>query len=125
MSFNFSSLLSQGKSKQVVGLSLTPGIGLEGVILDKDKSQVVAYGKRDVRYNFSLREIQDIAEFKLELTSLIKELAVQPKTSVYFVLPNILFDFMEYPSDIGEDGLRMMVLSKAEEFYLFKKEEFL
>lgn len=117
------SFLSQGNNKQVVGLSLTPGIGLEGVILDKDRSQISAYGKRNVGYNFSLREIQDIAEFKTELTSLIKELGVQPKTPVYFVLPNILFDFMEYPSDVGEDGLKMMVLSKAEEFYLFKKEE--
>ena len=124
MSFDLSKIFSQNKQQQVVGVSLTPGIGLEAVLIDRAHNQIVNYGKRDVAYNFATREIADKIQFVNELSGLLKEdLKLPEKTPVYFVLPNILFDFMEYPPEINADGLSMMVLSKAEEFYLFKKEE--
>ena len=124
MSFDLSKIFSQNKQQQVVGVSLTPGIGLEAVLIDRAHNQIVNYGKRDVAYNYATREIADKIQFVHELSGLLKEdLKLPEKTPVYFVLPNILFDFMEYPPEINADGLSMMVLSKAEEFYLFKKEE--
>ena len=39
--------LSSGNQKQIVGIALTPGIGLEAVILDKTKTTVLNYGCKD------------------------------------------------------------------------------
>ena len=50
--------LSAGNQKSVVGFSLTPGLGLEAVVLDKTKTQIINYGKKKVDYNFSQRNIQ-------------------------------------------------------------------
>ncbi len=121
MSFN--SLFSQGNQKQVIGVCLTPGIGLEAAIIDKSRQQIVNYGRREVAYSFANRDIQDMSQFKTELASLMRELNAAPKTPVYFVLPNVLFDFIEYPPDLDSESLKTMVLSNAEEFYLFKNNQ--
>ena len=107
----------------IAGVALTPGIGLEAVVLDKTKKLIAKYGKRKVAYNFSTREIQDMVQFKSQFLSLMEELGVPPKTEVNLVLPNILFDFVEAPPELPTDDIKMLVLNKAEDFYLFKKEE--
>ncbi len=115
--------LSQGNQKQVVGISLTPGIGLEAVIVDKFKNVVLNYGRKKVDYNFSTREIQDYIQFKTAIVELMDEMKIPPKALTYLVLPNVHFDFTQVPSIIGDAELKTVVLSKAEEFYLFKREE--
>ena len=109
--------------KQVLGVALTPGVGLEAAIYDKSKNNVLKYGRRKVEYNFSTREVQDYVELKTALSELVKELAIAPNTMAYMVLPNVFFDFMEVPPNITEEEIKTALLSKAEEFYLFKKEE--
>lgn len=118
----FDSLL-KGAKKQIVGVSLTPGIGLEAVVLDKDNKQVQNYARRDVLYNFSTREIQNMSQFKTQFNDLMSELQVPQKSLVHIVLPNVLFDFMEAPPELMGEDLKTMILSKAEEFYLFKRDE--
>lgn len=120
---NINSLLANNTQKTVVGVALTPGLGLEAAIYDRTKNAVVNYGRRRVEYNFSTREIQDYTQFKSELASLMDELKVPAKTAVYIVLPNVYFDFIEVPPAIAETEIRTALLSKAEDFYLFKKEE--
>ncbi len=115
--------LSQGNQKQIVGISLTPGIGLEAVIVDKFKNVVLNYGRKKVEYNFSTREIQDYIQFKTAIVELMDEMKIPPKALTYLVLPNVHFDFTQVPSVIGDAELKTVVLSKAEEFYLFKREE--
>ncbi|MBR2068664.1 MAG: hypothetical protein IJ877_02765 [Candidatus Gastranaerophilales bacterium] len=116
-------LLSASTQKQVVGVALTPGIGLEAIIYDRNKNIALKYGRKKVEYNFSTREIQDYVEFKTALSDLMREMNVAPKSMAYLVLPNVYFDFIEIPSSIAEAEIRTALLSKAEEFYLFKKEE--
>lgn len=115
--------LSSGNQKQIVGISLTPGIGLEAAILNKATMTVVNYGVKKVDYNFSNREIQNYTQFKTAFAELMDEMRVPAKSAVYFVLPNVYFDFIELPSTTPEADLKNVFLSKAEEFYLFKKEE--
>ena len=116
-------LLSTSTQKQIVGISLAPGIGLQAVIYDRAKNTVLNYGRKKVEYNFSTREIQDYVEFKAALSDLMQEMNVPPKTMAYLVLPNVYFDFIEIPPSIAEPEIKTALLSKAEEFYLFKKEE--
>ena len=115
--------LSSGNQKQVVGIALTPGIGLEAVILDKNKSAILNYGRKKVEYNFSTREIQDYVQFKTALVELMDEMKIIPKSPVYLVLPNVYFDFLEIPPMISNPEIKTAILSKAEEFYIFKRNE--
>lgn len=116
--FNFSE-----NKKQIIGFSITPGLGLEAVILDKAKNAVVAYGRRKVDYNFSQRNIQNYAQFKNALIELIDELKIQPKSFAYLILPNVFFDFIEITNDTPDSGIEIALTSTSEEFYIFKKEE--
>jgi hypothetical protein len=116
-------LLSTDTQKQIIGVSLTPGIGLEVVAYDRNKNAVLNYGRERVEYNFSTREIQDYIGFKTALSDLLREMNIPPKAMAYLVLPNVHFDFVEIPSSIAETEIKTAILSKAEDFYLFKKEE--
>ena len=115
--------LSQSNQKQIVGIALTPGIGLEVAILDKTNSTVINYGRKRVDYNFSTREIQDYVQFKTALVELIDLMKIPPKSLTYIVLPNVFFDFIEVPQVVTNAEVKTAILSKAEEFYIFKREE--
>lgn len=114
--------LSSDGQKQIVGIALTPGIGLEATIIDKTGTTVLNYGRKKLEYNFSTRDIQDYADFKIALAELVEEMKIKPKSPAYFILPNVYFDFMEIPPMVDEAGIQTAVLSTAEDFYLFKKE---
>lgn len=115
--FNFSD------NKQIIGFSITPGLGLEAVILDKSKTSVVNYGRKRVDYNFSQRNIQNYAQFKNALVELMAEMKIPPKSYAYLILPNVFFDFIEVTNDTNDSGIEIALTSTAEEFYIFKKEE--
>lgn len=116
-------ILSSGSQKTIVGVSLTPGIGLEAVVYNKEQNVVLNYSRRKVDYNFSTREIQDYTQFKTALAELMDDLKVLPKTMAYMIMPNVYFDFITLPAEMGEAEVKTALLSKAEEFYVFKREE--
>ncbi len=116
--------LLQGNQKQIVGLALTPGIGLEAVVLDnKSGKTIVNYGRKRVDYNFSQREIDKYPEFKAAFSELMDELKVSSQALVYIVLPNVYFNFIELAPSLDDAQIKTAVLSEAEEFYIFKREE--
>ena len=108
--------LSSGNQKQIVGISLTPGIGLQAVVIDKATMSVANYGVKKVEYNFSNREIQNYSQFKSALAELMDEMGIPAKSYVYVVLPNVLFDFIELPPTTTDAELKNIFLAKAEEF---------
>lgn len=118
--FNF---LSASNTNQVVGFSLTPGIGLEAVVLDRTKTKVLNYGRKKVDYNFSQRNIQDYSQFRSALSELVNEMHIKPKTYAYMILPNVFFDFINISSSTTDDGIDMALTATAEEYYIFKKDE--
>ena len=115
--------LSSNSQKQIVGISLTPGFGLEVATVDQNKRVVTSYGKKKVDYNYSTREIQNYGAFKAALGELMDELKVPRNSQVYLTLPNIYLDFIGLPLTISDAEIKEILLSKAEEFYLFKKGE--
>ena len=117
-----SNLLSSTK-KQIVGIALTPGMGLEAVIIDKSGNAIANYGRKKVEYDFSRREIQDYVQFKTALSELVAEMKIPNKTPAYLILPNIHFNFIDIPPVAMEDHIKTMILSEAEDFYIFKKDE--
>lgn len=119
----FENFLSTGTQKQILGISLTPGIGLEAVLYDRNRNVALKYGRRHVDYNFSTREIQDYNQFKTALSDLVEELKISPKALAYLVLPSVHFDFTEIPASVKDDQIKEIIYSTAQDFYLFKKEE--
>ncbi len=109
--------------KQIVGISVTPNIGVEVLITDRKSNQVIKYGRRFIEYNFSTREIQDYGAFKSAVIDLFNELDINPKSNVFLTLPNVHFDFMNLPLIIGEEAIGNAISSKAEESYIFKRVE--
>ena len=57
------------------------------------------------------------------MLELVSEMRIPPKSYAYFVLPNVFFDFIEIAADTPDAGIETALMSTAEEFYIFKKEE--
>ena len=109
--------------KQIIGISLTPNIGVEVIQTDRKSNQVIKYGRRFIEYNFSTREIQDYGAFKSAVIDLFNELDINAKSNVFLTLPNVHFDFMNLPLILPDDGINTAIASKAEESYIFKRVE--
>ena len=82
-------LLFTGAQKPIVGISLTPGLGLEALVYDKKRNTVINYGRKRVDYNFSTREIQDYMQFKSALAELMSQMEIPQNSLAYISLPNI------------------------------------
>ena len=79
---DLNSILSQlgmGGGKEIVYLSVTPGVGLELIQVDASARSVKNYSYRPLEYNESLREIASIDEFKNAAEELFSELKIAPK----------------------------------------------
>ena len=109
--------------KQIIGISVTPNIGVEVIQTDRKSNQVIKYGRRFIEYNFSTREIQDYGAFKSAVIDLFNELDINAKSNVFLTLPNVHFDFMNLPLILPDDGINTAIASKAEESYIFKRVE--
>ncbi|MCX4274319.1 MAG: hypothetical protein OSJ27_00885 [Candidatus Gastranaerophilales bacterium] len=109
--------------KQIIGISVTPNIGVEVIQTDRKSNQVIKYGRRFIEYNFSTREIQDYGAFKSAVIDLFNELDINAKSNVFLTLPNVHFDFMNLPLILPDDGINTAISSKAEESYIFKRVE--
>ena len=109
--------------KQIIGISVTPNIGVEVIQTDRKSNQVIKYGRRFIEYNFSTREIQDYGAFKSAVIDLFNELDINAKSNVFLTLPNVHFDFMNLTLILPDDGINTAIASKAEESYIFKRVE--
>ena len=109
--------------KQIIGISVTPNIGVEVIQTDRKSNQVIKYGRRFIEYSFSTREIQDYGAFKSAVIDLFNELDINAKSNVFLTLPNVHFDFMNLPLILPDDGINTAIASKAEESYIFKRVE--
>ena len=113
------------EKKQIVGLAVTPNLGLEALVFDKNDNSVVKYGQKFLEYNIASREIQDYNTLRSAIGDLFNELQIQKeKANIYLTLPNVHFGFrsIDDPS-IDNDAIDSMILSDASESYLFKQSE--
>lgn len=108
-------------NKTIVGVTLTPGLGLEGVIYKRGENALQNYARRKVDYDFQTREIRDWSQFRSALSEIFEELGVS-NPLVYIVLPNVYFDFESFSTSIENDVIYSGLQSKLEDNYLFKKD---
>ncbi len=109
-------------NKVLVGVSVSPNVGLEMLIVDPVQHKVTKYGQRPLEYNPSTREVSDYAEFKVAVTELFRELKIDPRaTNVVLNLPNVSFGHAHLPTILDNEGVDGALVSRVEENYLFKK----
>ena len=109
--------------KQIVGVAVTPNIGVEVMLIDKKSNKVIKYGRRPMQYNASSREIEDYNAFKSLVIDLFHELDINTKSNVLMVLPNVHFGFISLPLIINDEAIHNAILAQAEESYVFKRIE--
>lgn len=114
-----------GKNKkQIVGLTITPNLGLEAIVCNKN-FEVVKYCQKPLEYNIASREIQDINAFRSTVLDIFNELNInQANSNVFLVLPNVHFGFRSIEESLADDEtIESMILSDSQESYIFKQEE--
>ena len=87
----------------VVGVSVTPEVGLEVAQIDFATQTVLKYGIRKLEYDNVRREIADLDLFKEALQDLFMELAIAQGSTVVINIPTVTFKVNDYPAAL-EDG---------------------
>ena len=87
----------------VVGVSVTPEVGLEVAQINFATQTVLKYGIRKLEYDNARREIADLDLFKEALQDLFMELAIAPGSTVVINIPTVTFKVNDYPAAL-EDG---------------------
>lgn len=109
-------------NKVNVGVSVSPNVGLEMIMVDYTQHKIMKYARRDLAYNASTREIEDYNEFKQALTDLFNELKIAPASAnIILNLPSVSFGHSYLPTVLDDEGVVGALTSQVEESYLFKK----
>ncbi len=116
-------LLSQlgAGSKEIVYLSVTPGVGLELIQVDPVIKSVKTYGHKPLEYSDSMREISNYDDFKNVLQELFHDLNINPKCNIVLNLPMVYFGKVDLPLLLNDDGVTEAVISEVEQSYIFKR----
>lgn len=106
-----------------VGVSVSPGIGLEMAEVDKATRTVSRYSNKPLEYNYSTREIVSYSEFMSSLSSLFDELHIPPKSNIVLSIPNVHFGMISLPLLLTDEAITNAVISEVEQSYIFKRQE--
>lgn len=120
---NILSQLGSRNSKDIVYLSVTPGVGLELIQLEASSHSVKTYAYRPLQYNESLRQIADMDAFRAAVTELFEETKINIKSNVVLNLPMVLFGSKELPLLLGDEAVTEALTSEVEQSYLFQRYE--
>ncbi len=116
-------LLSQlgAGSKELVYVSVTPGVGLEVIQVDPAIKTVKNYGHKPLQYSDAMREIADYDEFRTTLQELFSDLNINPKCNIVINLPMVHFGKIELPLLLNDEGVTEAIISEVEQSYIFKR----
>ena len=86
--------------KNIVGVSVSPELGLEVAQIDFVSRTVLKYGCKPLVYDNARREIADMDLFKDTLQDLFAELDIPKGSEVAITLPAITFRVVDYPASL-------------------------
>ena len=106
---NFLAKLKPDTKKVNVGISVSPNVGVEMMVVDAQQHKIMKYAHRPLAYNSSTREIEDYGEFKQALQDLFNELRITPKDSnVILNMPSVCFGHTFLPTVLDDEGILRM-----------------
>ena len=111
------------KKNIVVGVSVTPEIGLEAAQIDFVSKTVLKYGFRQLAYDNNRKEIADLDIFKETLQDLLMELQIPKGSEIVLNLPAVTFKVKDYPASLNEEQIINAIQEELIEHPIFGNEE--
>ena len=111
------------KKSILVGVSVTPEVGLEVAQIDFATQTVLKYGIRPLEYDTNRLEIADLDLFKEALQDLLIELQIPKGSEIVLNLPTIVFKVNDYPAALDENQISNALEEELAEHFLFKNAE--
>ena len=111
------------KKSSIVGVSVTPEIGLEVAIIDFASQTVVKYGTKPLEYDTNRREIADMDLFKEALQDLFFELGIPKGMEVVLNLPSVVFKTVDYPAAMDEAQISSAIEEELADHFIFQSVE--
>lgn len=108
-------------SKEIIYLSVTPGVGLELIQVDPVIKSVKTYSHKPLEYSESMREISNYEQFRTDLEELFTELNINPKCNIVLNMPLVHFGKIELPLLLNDEAINEAVISEIEQSYIFKR----
>lgn len=111
------------KKSVVIGVSVTPEVGLEVAQIDFATRTVLKYAVRPLEYDINRRDIADLDIFKETLSDLLEELQLPKGTSIVLNLPAVTFRVNDYPASLDEEQVGNAIEEELAEHLIFKNNE--
>ena len=108
------------KKRLLVGVSVTPGIGLEAAVIDYDAHAILKYSKRPLEFNVNQTEVEDLDIFKDTLQDLLDELEVPKGSEIALNLPSMFIKVADYPASMEQYELESVIEDELAQNFLFK-----
>ena len=108
------------KKSVVIGVSVTPEIGLEVAQIDFATRTVLKYANRPLEYDINRRDIADLDIFKETLKDIMDELAIPKGASVVLNLPTVVFKVNDYPAALDEAQVSNAIEEELSEHPFFQ-----
>lgn len=107
----------------IVGVSVTPEIGLEVAQVDFASQTVLKYGTRQLEYDAARREIADMDLFKEALQDLLLDMQIPKGTEIVLNFPSVIFKTVDYPAAMDEGQITNAIEEDLVEHFIFKTTE--
>ena len=86
------------KKSSIVGVSVTPEVGLEVTEIDYETKTVLKYGCKPLDYNANSRQVADMDLFKETLEELFASLQISKSSQIVLNIPAVTFKVSEFPA---------------------------
>ncbi len=116
MSFSF-------KKNIIVGVAVTPELGLEAALIDFDARKVLKYGTRTLAYDNNRKVIADLDIFKESLQDVLQELDIPKGADIVLSIPTVFFNVNDYPAALSTEQIGLSIETDLMEKPLFSNEE--
>lgn len=110
-------------ARVTIGVSVSPGLGLEMIEIDRSTNVVNKYGFKPLEYNYSTREVADYTQFQLALGELFDDLRIPRKSNIILNIPNVHFGTISLPLLLTDESITNAIISEVEQSYIFKRHE--
>ena len=111
------------KKSVIVGVSVTPEVGLEVAQIDFASQTVLKYGIRPLDFDINRREIADLDIFKEALQDLLLELQIPKNAEIALNIPSVVFNVKDYPAALDELQISNAIEEELAENFFFKNSE--
>ena len=111
------------KKSVIVGVSVTPEVGLEVAQIDMASQTVLNYGVRPLDYDINRRDIADVDIFKETLQELCLELQIPKGASIVLNIPTVTFQVNDYPAALDEEQITSAIDEDLAESPYYKNSE--